>query len=84
MTSASFHRELLVHRRKALGTLAALVACGSGPARAATWPERPINLVVPFAAGGGTDTVARLIGQKLQAALGGTVVCCSRRPTGTC
>lgn len=30
--------------------------------------------MVPFAAGGGTDTVARLIGQKLQAALGGTVV----------
>ncbi|WP_017757020.1 Bug family tripartite tricarboxylate transporter substrate binding protein, partial [Pseudacidovorax intermedius] len=47
---------------------------GCGLARAAAWPERPINLVVPFAAGGGTDTVARLIGQKLQAALGGTVV----------
>lgn len=72
MTSS--YPPLLLQRRQALGALAALAASGTGLARAAAWPERPINLVVPFAAGGGTDTVARLIGQKLQAALGGSVV----------
>jgi tripartite-type tricarboxylate transporter receptor subunit TctC len=74
MTATPSRPPLLLQRRRALGALAALAACGSGLARAAGWPQRPINLVVPFAAGGGTDTVARLIGQKLQAALGGTVV----------
>jgi len=74
MTATPSRPPLLLRRRRALGALAALAACGSGLARAAGWPQRPINLVVPFAAGGGTDTVARLIGQKLQAALGGTVV----------
>lgn len=74
MTPNPSRPELLVRRREALCALAALAACGNGPARAAAWPARPINLVVPFAAGGGTDTVARLIGQKLQIALGGAVV----------
>jgi tripartite-type tricarboxylate transporter receptor subunit TctC len=39
-----------------------------------SYPRKPITLVVPFAAGGGTDTLGRLIGQKLQAALGQPVV----------
>ena len=40
-----------------------------------TWPTgKPISYVVPFAAGGTTDTLARLIGQQLGTALGTTVV----------
>jgi tripartite-type tricarboxylate transporter receptor subunit TctC len=38
------------------------------------WPSKPITYVVPFAAGGTTDTLARLIGQKLGPALGTTIV----------
>jgi tripartite-type tricarboxylate transporter receptor subunit TctC len=47
--------------------LAAAVLC-SGAAHAA-WPERPITIVVPTAAGGANDAMARVIGQGLSAAL---------------
>ncbi len=44
------------------------------PAAAAGYPERPVRVVVPFAAGGPSDLTARLIGDKLRAALGETFV----------
>src|SRR5207244_7451296 len=40
------------------------------PALAQTWPARPIHLIVPFAAGGSVDIVARLLGQRLGDELG--------------
>ena len=40
------------------------------PAFAETWPQRPVTIVVPFAAGGNTDGIARMIGQRLTDALG--------------
>ncbi len=43
-------------------------------ARAQTYPSKPIKLVVGFPAGGATDTTARLIAQRMQAALGQTIV----------
>lgn len=39
-----------------------------------SWPAKPITYVVPFPAGGTTDTLARIIGQKLSAALGQNVL----------
>ena len=39
-----------------------------------TWPTRPITYVVPFAVGGNTDTLARLLSQKLAVALGQPIV----------
>ncbi|HKA40673.1 MAG TPA: tripartite tricarboxylate transporter substrate binding protein [Burkholderiales bacterium] len=52
------------------GVLAGLLP----PATAAEYPTKPIRLVVPFAPGGGSDVVGRIIGLKLAESLGQTVV----------
>ena len=49
-------------RRALLGAMLPLVATA---ALADTWPSRPIKLIVPFPAGGPTDTASRILGQKL-------------------
>lgn len=60
--------------RRALPALA-LAAPAVSPARAqARYPDRPITVIVPFAAGGPTDTVARLVAEAMGRDLGGTVV----------
>jgi tripartite-type tricarboxylate transporter receptor subunit TctC len=43
-------------------------------ARAQAWPTQPVTLVVPFAAGGGTDVVARTVAPRLSELLGQQVV----------
>ncbi|MFA4912210.1 MAG: tripartite tricarboxylate transporter substrate binding protein BugD [Alcaligenaceae bacterium] len=50
---------------------AALITSGSA---LADYPERPINMVVPFAAGGPTDNVARSLAEAMRAPLGETIV----------
>jgi tripartite-type tricarboxylate transporter receptor subunit TctC len=51
--------------RRSLVLLAAGLAFAAGTAQAA-WPERPITLIVPWGAGGGTDATARIIGSLLE------------------
>ena len=60
-------------RRRTLGAAAAL-ALAPDLAWAQAFPSKPIRLIVPYSAGGGADTTARLIAPKLQEALGQTVV----------
>jgi tripartite-type tricarboxylate transporter receptor subunit TctC len=73
-----------LHRRRVLvgGILLAGVPLLSSGARGATYPERPITLVVPFAAGGANDIVARIIQQPLGEALGQPIVIENRGGAG--
>jgi tripartite-type tricarboxylate transporter receptor subunit TctC len=57
-----------------LAALAALVAASSSEAQAQQWPTRPMQMIVPFAAGGSTDVAARLVAQHLSKAFGQQVV----------
>lgn len=65
----------MLHRRRRLIQALGLMplAAASGRARAA-WPDRPIRLVVPSAAGGAPDIICRLLGGELAKALGQAVV----------
>jgi tripartite-type tricarboxylate transporter receptor subunit TctC len=56
------------------GLALALLAGPAAHAQGSAYPNRTIKIVVPYAAGGGTDIVARLVAQRLQEGLGQTVI----------
>lgn len=58
-----------IARRVLLAGVASAVVATAGTALAA-WPERPITLIVPWAAGGGTDATARIIAKVMEPDLG--------------
>lgn len=62
----------MIGRRRLAAFLCASLAASR--ARAADFPAKPITLVVPFAAGGSTDVLARLVAQQASAALGQSIV----------
>lgn len=66
-----------LHRKAFLGLAFALLQSAASLTQAqsaATYPERPVRLIVPFAPGAGTDAMGRLVAQKLGEVLGGTFV----------
>lgn len=70
----------MYNRRSAVGrvlstvALAALAACGTSAHAADNYPSKPIRLVVPYPAGGGTDTIARLMSTQLSQRWGQPVI----------
>ena len=69
--------------RAMLGGLA-LLAAAIAPAAAqdAGYPNRPITLVVPYAAGGGNDVMARIVAEKMSKTLGQNIVIENRGGAG--
>jgi tripartite-type tricarboxylate transporter receptor subunit TctC len=70
MTIRLPNRRSLLCAAASVATLCALPAANAQTA----YPNKPIRLVVPFAAGGATDVLARVIGQKMAAGLGQPVI----------
>src|SRR5436190_13158111 len=66
----------LSHRRRFLhlATGAAALPAMSRIASAQTYPTRPITMVVPFAAGGNTDTIGRILAERMRQSLGQPVI----------
>lgn len=62
-----------------------LVICiwsGLAPAQQAQWPNRPVKIVVPYAPGGGTDILGRVLGERLQTVFGQPFVVDNRPGAG--
>ena len=55
---------------KSLLLAALLISAGAADAAAQTYPTKPVTIVVPFAAGGPSDAIARILGDRMKATLG--------------
>ncbi|KRB97665.1 MFS transporter [Hydrogenophaga sp. Root209] len=71
-----------LNRRHVVQALALGLAVAGTSAMAQSWPTRPISLIVPFAAGGTTDVLARALADKLSQSLGQPVVVESKPGAG--
>ena len=60
--------------KRIAGILIGLVCSLVGPAHAQTYPNRPLTMVIPFAAGGPTDVVGRILGEQMARILGQPVI----------
>ncbi len=73
----------LLQSRAAAGAALVLMLAAGPAVRADDYPTRPLTLVVPYAAGGSTEILARIIGQKLGERLGKSVVVEMKPGAGT-
>src|SRR4029453_2212145 len=84
----SFHEELQKredHMLRPFAVLAFVVVTSSGSPAAAqdSWPSKPITVIVPFGAGGNTDSLARIYSARLSARLGQQFVIQNRGGAGS-
>jgi tripartite-type tricarboxylate transporter receptor subunit TctC len=68
--------------RSFIALAAVVAALGGARAQVQDYPNRPITLVVPYAAGGGNDVMARIVGEKMSKTLGQQVVIDNRPGAG--
>jgi tripartite-type tricarboxylate transporter receptor subunit TctC len=74
---------ILISRRRFVALVAALTQIASRRAFAQSWPARPVHIVVPYAPGGSTDTVARITGDRLSTIWGQQTVIENKPGAGT-
>jgi tripartite-type tricarboxylate transporter receptor subunit TctC len=67
-------------RRALLGAAGALALPGLPQAQPATWPDRPVRLIVPFAAGGAIDTLSRSVAARFPEFANGQPLVVENRP----
>ncbi len=70
-------------KRRWMAAIALALLIEAGGAAAQNYPTRPVTIIVPYAAGGGTDLLARIIGQKLEQRFGKPFVVEDRPGGGT-
>jgi len=64
-------------------TLMVAATCSAGAARADDYPSRPIRIIVPYAPGGGADTVARIVARRVSDTIGQPIVIENRTGAGS-
>ena len=69
--------------KAAVSAVLVIASLTGAPSVPAAYPERPVRLIVPYAAGGSTDTVARMVGARLSERLGQQFVADNRTGGGT-
>lgn len=82
MKTWKFKADMLTTRRTALAALGITAFLPLSAAAQATFPSKPINIIVPFSAGGTTDILARIVGMYLGEELGQTVIIDNRPGAG--
>ncbi len=73
---------MLRHGRRVKRIWIAVAALAAAPVLAQVFPSKPIRLIVPFAAGGGNDNIARLVGKRLTDSVGQPLVIDNRPGAG--